>query len=182
MSSLTRRGLFTAATALSVSACASTPPAPTTTPTVGWTSDGLEIGLRIRRGELTAQEAVGEAIARAQALQPQLIVSDVSVIGLAKALPAALALAAPGADLIALVKPQFEVGRENIGKGGVVKDDDARQRAVAGVAAFLETSGWTVQAHAESPVTGGDGNVEYLVWAKKRPPARVVRGRPLEAD
>ena len=72
MSSLTRRGLFTAATAFSVSACASTPPAPTTTPTVGWTPDGLEIGLRIRRGELTAQEAVGEAIRRAQALQPQL--------------------------------------------------------------------------------------------------------------
>ena len=106
---------------------------------------------------------------------PQLIVSDVSFIGLAKALPAALALAAPGADLIALVKPQFEVGRENIGKGGVVKDDDARQRAVAGVAAFLETSGWTVQAHAESPVTGGDGNVEYLLWAKKRPPAWGTR-------
>ena len=102
---------------------------------------------------------------------PQLVVSDVSFIGLAKALPAALALAAPGADLIALVKPQFEVGREHIGKGGVVKDQAARERAVAEVSAFLEASGWSVRAHAESPVTGGDGNLEYLLWAKKRPPA-----------
>lgn len=103
---------------------------------------------------------------------PGLIVSDVSFIGLAKALPAALALAEPGADLICLVKPQFEVGREHVGKGGVVKDDEARQRALSEVAAFLEASGWAVQGQSESPVTGGDGNVEYLLWATKKPPAR----------
>jgi 23S rRNA (cytidine1920-2'-O)/16S rRNA (cytidine1409-2'-O)-methyltransferase len=104
---------------------------------------------------------------------PQLVVSDVSFIGLAKALPVALSLAAPGADLIALVKPQFEVGREHIGKGGLVKDEAARERAVTDVAAFLESSGWSVQGRTQSLVTGGDGNVEYLLWAKKRPPARV---------
>jgi 23S rRNA (cytidine1920-2'-O)/16S rRNA (cytidine1409-2'-O)-methyltransferase len=103
---------------------------------------------------------------------PGLIVSDVSFIGLAKALPAALALAAPGADLVCLVKPQFEVGREHVGKGGVVKDEEARQRALGEVAAFLEGSGWSVQGQAESPVTGGDGNVEYLLWGTKKPPAR----------
>lgn len=109
---------------------------------------------------------------------PQLIVTDVSFISLEKALPVALALAAPDADLIALVKPQFEVGREHIGKGGVVKDEAARARAGELVAAFLEASGWAVQARADSPVTGGDGNVEYLLWARKRPPARVGRERP----
>lgn len=99
---------------------------------------------------------------------PGLIVSDVSFISLAKALPAALALAAPNADLICLVKPQFEVGREHVGKGGVVKDEAARANAVRDVAAFLESSGWTVRAEAQSPVTGGDGNVEFLLWAQKR--------------
>jgi 23S rRNA (cytidine1920-2'-O)/16S rRNA (cytidine1409-2'-O)-methyltransferase len=107
---------------------------------------------------------------------PSLIVSDVSFIGLAKALPAALALAGAGADLVCLVKPQFEVGREHVGKGGLVKDETERARAVAEVAAFLEGAGWAVQAGAESPVTGGDGNVEYLLWAKKRA-ARAGGGR-----
>ncbi|HEX6866386.1 MAG TPA: TlyA family RNA methyltransferase [Caulobacteraceae bacterium] len=103
---------------------------------------------------------------------PQLVVSDVSFIGLEKALPAALALAGEGADLVALVKPQFEVGRAFIGKGGVVKDAAARVRALEAVCAFLTASSWAVQASAESPVTGGDGNVEYLVWAKKEGAAR----------
>jgi 23S rRNA (cytidine1920-2'-O)/16S rRNA (cytidine1409-2'-O)-methyltransferase len=102
---------------------------------------------------------------------PDLVVTDVSFIGLAKALPAALALAAPDADLIALVKPQFEVGPERVGKGGLVKEEAARADALAGVAAFLAASGWEVQANADSPITGGDGNLEHLLWAKKRPPA-----------
>src|SRR3569623_657734 len=83
---------------------------------------------------------------------PQLVVCDVSFIGLAKALPAALRLAAAGADLVALVKPQFEVGPERVGKGGVVKDDGARADALAGVAAFLAASGWTVRETADSPI------------------------------
>jgi 23S rRNA (cytidine1920-2'-O)/16S rRNA (cytidine1409-2'-O)-methyltransferase len=96
-----------------------------------------------------------------------LIVSDVSFIGLAKALPAALTLAAPAADLVALVKPQFEVGPERIGKGGIVKDPAAQVAALNGVRGFLEGSGWRVVATAESPIAGGDGNLEYLLWAKK---------------
>ncbi len=102
---------------------------------------------------------------------PQLIVTDVSFIGLAKALPAALALAADGADLIALVKPQFEVGPERVGKGGLVKDPAAREDALASVRAFLDASGWAVQAATDSPIEGGDGNREYLLWARKSRPA-----------
>ncbi len=98
---------------------------------------------------------------------PGLIVCDVSFIGLAKALPAALALAAAGADLIALVKPQFEVGPERVGKGGLVKDEAARVAALEGVKAFLTQAGWAVRATADSPIEGGDGNREYLLWARK---------------
>jgi 23S rRNA (cytidine1920-2'-O)/16S rRNA (cytidine1409-2'-O)-methyltransferase len=98
---------------------------------------------------------------------PGLVVSDVSFISLEKALPAALALAAPGADLVALIKPQFELGREHIGKGGLVKDPAARRAAVGAVLAFLAASGWTVQAEAESPILGGEGAIEHLVWAKR---------------
>lgn len=100
---------------------------------------------------------------------PGLIVTDVSFIGLAKALPAALGLAAPDADLIALVKPQFEVGPERVGKGGLVKDEAARADAVDSVEAFLEDSGWTVRATADSPIAGGDGNRETLLWARRSP-------------
>jgi 23S rRNA (cytidine1920-2'-O)/16S rRNA (cytidine1409-2'-O)-methyltransferase len=103
---------------------------------------------------------------------PELVVSDVSFIGLAKALPAALALAAEDADLIALVKPQFEVGPDRVGKGGLVKDEVARADALAAVIRFLEDAGWTVQATTDSPIAGGDGNLEYLLWARKKPPAR----------
>ncbi len=99
---------------------------------------------------------------------PDLIVTDVSFIGLAKALPAALALAAEGADLVSLVKPQFEVGPERVGKGGLVTDPDAQAAALAGVRAFLETTGWDVQATEDSPIAGGDGNREFLLWARKK--------------
>ncbi|MBW8813846.1 MAG: TlyA family RNA methyltransferase [Caulobacterales bacterium] len=98
---------------------------------------------------------------------PGLIVTDVSFISLAKALPAALALAAPDADLVALVKPQFEVGRDRVGKGGLVNDPAARADAVEGVSGFLEAAGWRVRATADSPIAGGDGNCEYLLWASR---------------
>ena len=101
---------------------------------------------------------------------PDLVVCDASFIGLAKVLPAALGLAKPGADLIVLVKPQFEVGPGRVGKGGLVKDPAARADAVAGVAAFLEASGWAVLGQADSPIAGGDGNLETLLHARKRPP------------
>jgi len=97
----------------------------------------------------------------------ELIVADVSFISLAKALPAALTLAGPGADLVALVKPQFEVGRGNVGKGGIVTDEAARRAALSDVERFLADSGWTVRATADSPIEGGDGNREFLLWASR---------------
>ncbi len=97
---------------------------------------------------------------------PQMIVCDASFIGLEKVLPAALALAAPGADLIALVKPQFEVGPQRVGKGGVVKDEAARRDALEGVRRFLTAAGWRVVDAVDSPIEGSDGNREYLLHAK----------------
>jgi 23S rRNA (cytidine1920-2'-O)/16S rRNA (cytidine1409-2'-O)-methyltransferase len=96
-----------------------------------------------------------------------LVVTDVSFISLEKALPAALALARPGADLLALVKPQFEAGRENVGKGGLVKDPEVIATCVERVSAFLEASGWSVREQADSPIAGGEGQVEKLLWAVK---------------
>ncbi|MGH6824269.1 TlyA family RNA methyltransferase [Methyloceanibacter sp.] len=94
------------------------------------------------------------------------IVADVSFISLTKALPAALNLAAPGAWLVALVKPQFEVGRKAVGKGGIVRDAQARARAVAEVRAFIDSApGWKVFAEMPSPIPGGSGNEEVLIGA-----------------
>jgi 23S rRNA (cytidine1920-2'-O)/16S rRNA (cytidine1409-2'-O)-methyltransferase len=99
---------------------------------------------------------------------PSLIVCDASFISLSKVLPAALALAAPGADLITLIKPQFEAeGPKAVGKKGVVKDPEAHAAAVAKVRGWLEEIGWTVREVADSPIIGGDGNVEFLLWAQK---------------
>jgi 23S rRNA (cytidine1920-2'-O)/16S rRNA (cytidine1409-2'-O)-methyltransferase len=99
---------------------------------------------------------------------PSLVVCDASFIGLSKVLPVALELAAPDADLITLVKPQFEgAGPKDAGKKGVVKDPEAHAVAVEGVRAWLESVGWTVRETAESPITGGDGNVEFLMWARR---------------
>ena len=98
---------------------------------------------------------------------PLLIVCDASFISLIKVLPAALDLAAPGADLVTLVKQQFEADGPGAGKKGVVKDPAAHAAAVERVRDWLEAMGWAVQATTESPITGGDGNVEFLLWAKK---------------
>ena len=98
----------------------------------------------------------------------QLIVCDTSFIGLSKVLPAALDLGADEADLVTLIKPQFEAAGPGGGKKGVVKDVSAHEAAVSSVSTWLESVGWTVQAATESPIMGGDGNVEFLLWAKKR--------------
>lgn len=94
------------------------------------------------------------------------IVADVSFISLTQALPAALKLAAPGAWLVALVKPQFEAGREAVGKGGIVREEKDRARAVSRVCDFLEAEAWHVLGVTESPITGGSGNVEFLIGAR----------------
>jgi 23S rRNA (cytidine1920-2'-O)/16S rRNA (cytidine1409-2'-O)-methyltransferase len=94
------------------------------------------------------------------------IVADVSFITLTLALPAALGLAAPGAWLVALVKPQFEAGRAAIGKGGIVRSEADRRKAVEKVRAFIEDAGWTVVGEIASPIRGGSGNEEFLIGAR----------------
>jgi 23S rRNA (cytidine1920-2'-O)/16S rRNA (cytidine1409-2'-O)-methyltransferase len=98
-----------------------------------------------------------------------LIVCDASFIGLRTVLPAALGLARPGARLVALIKPQFEVGPKRVGKGGIVRDPALHKEACDGVAGWLgDEMGWTVLGLIESPVTGADGNKEFLIAAEKK--------------
>ena len=99
---------------------------------------------------------------------PQIVVADVSFISLRQALPPALSLAAPGACAVLLVKPQFEAGREAIGKGGLLKDPSLGERIAADMATWLETqAGWRTLGVAPSPIEGGDGNREYLLGGRK---------------
>ncbi|MGG7565714.1 TlyA family RNA methyltransferase [Rhodovulum sp. DZ06] len=99
------------------------------------------------------------------------IVSDVSFIGLEKALPGPMALARDGARLVALIKPQFEAGPGAVGKDGVLKDDALIAQIRARIRGFLEGAGWRVTHEGDSPIAGGDGNREYLIAAIKEGPA-----------
>jgi 23S rRNA (cytidine1920-2'-O)/16S rRNA (cytidine1409-2'-O)-methyltransferase len=96
-----------------------------------------------------------------------MIVCDASFIGLAKVLDAALDLAVPGARLLALIKPQFEAERGEVGKGGVVRDPAVHDRVVGAVCAWLGVRGWNVVGTTQSPITGPEGNVEFLVGAEQ---------------
>ncbi len=96
-----------------------------------------------------------------------LIVCDASFIALAKVLPVPLGFARPGARLLALIKPQFEAGRAEIGKNGVVRDPAVHARVCADVAAWLDGAGWAVAGITQSPITGPEGNVEYLIAATR---------------
>jgi 23S rRNA (cytidine1920-2'-O)/16S rRNA (cytidine1409-2'-O)-methyltransferase len=99
---------------------------------------------------------------------PSLIVCDASFISLLKVIARPLALAANQADLIALIKPQFEVGKASIGRGGLVKSEADRQRAISDVTKGLEgLEGFSVRNITHSPITGGDGNEEYLIAAAR---------------
>lgn len=96
-----------------------------------------------------------------------LIVCDASFIGLAKVLERPLTFAAPDARLMALIKPQFEAGRSAVGKGGVVRNPEVRQACCDAVAAWLTGAGWHVDGVVESPITGPEGNVEFLIAARR---------------
>jgi 23S rRNA (cytidine1920-2'-O)/16S rRNA (cytidine1409-2'-O)-methyltransferase len=94
-----------------------------------------------------------------------IIVCDASFISLAKVLDSALGLAKTRARLVALVKPQFEADREEIGKGGVVRDTAVHERVCAAAAEWVRSRGWTVEGVVQSPITGPEGNVEFLLGA-----------------
>jgi 23S rRNA (cytidine1920-2'-O)/16S rRNA (cytidine1409-2'-O)-methyltransferase len=96
-----------------------------------------------------------------------LIVCDASFIGLAKVLERPLTFAAPTARLMALIKPQFEVGRDSVGKGGVVRDPALHASACKGVEDWIIAQGWAVERITESPITGPEGNVEFLIAAHR---------------
>jgi 23S rRNA (cytidine1920-2'-O)/16S rRNA (cytidine1409-2'-O)-methyltransferase len=102
-----------------------------------------------------------------------LVVCDASFIGLETLLPAPLALTRPGAHLIALIKPQFEVGKGRVGKGGVVRDPALHDEVCKRIEAWLDgLPGWSVLGLVESPITGPEGNREFLIAARREGPAR----------
>jgi len=127
----------------------------------------LHSSLRAEPRIVSLEGCDARALTRAVIPEPVgAIVADVSFISLTKALNPALALAAPGAWLIALIKPQFEVGRAHIGKGGIVRDAAARQAAVEQVTAWLSgRKGWRPAGVIPSPIRGGSGNEEFLLGA-----------------
>ncbi|MGN3973613.1 TlyA family RNA methyltransferase [Tsuneonella sp. SYSU-LHT278] len=95
------------------------------------------------------------------------VVCDASFIGLAKVLERPLDLAAADCRLVALIKPQFEVGREEVGKGGVVRDPALHERVCTDVRNWLEVRDWAVDGIVRSPITGPEGNVEFLIAARR---------------
>jgi len=94
-----------------------------------------------------------------------LVVCDASFIGLAKVLDRPLQFAKPEARVMALIKPQFEAGRQEVGKGGVVRDPQIHERVCAQVAEWLTGAGWRVEGVVPSPITGPEGNIEFLIAA-----------------
>jgi 23S rRNA (cytidine1920-2'-O)/16S rRNA (cytidine1409-2'-O)-methyltransferase len=103
-----------------------------------------------------------------------LVVIDVSFISVTKVLPAIVSLFKPNGSLVVLIKPQFEVGRGEVGSGGIVRDQEKRIRAVANVNEFAATLGLQNDGTIESPVTGAEGNIEYLVHYSYHPASKHV--------
>jgi 23S rRNA (cytidine1920-2'-O)/16S rRNA (cytidine1409-2'-O)-methyltransferase len=96
---------------------------------------------------------------------PDLLVCDASFIALEKLLDVPLGLAAPQAVFVGLFKPQFQVGRTHVGKGGVVTDTEASDRAAEAFGVWMNEKGWPIHAWTASPISGGDGNAERLFYA-----------------
>jgi len=110
---------------------------------------------------------------------PSLVVGDLSFISLAKILPAIQRIAAPGADCVVLVKPQFEVGPEHVGKGGKVRSDEARKSAIENIKQSAIAAGMKLHGEVESPLPGAkSGNIEHLLWLSVPDPGHdIVRTR-----
>ncbi|MBF2088200.1 MAG: TlyA family RNA methyltransferase [Synechococcales cyanobacterium K44_A2020_017] len=117
---------------------------------------------------LTPMDLYGVAEPTEAIAFPDLGVVDVSFISLTKILPALWALLQPPREVILLVKPQFEVGRERVGKKGVVREATVQADAIAQVCTAAEALGWRYQGLTWSPITGPAGNIEYLLWLSDR--------------
>jgi 23S rRNA (cytidine1920-2'-O)/16S rRNA (cytidine1409-2'-O)-methyltransferase len=127
----------------------------------------LHPSLRGRRGMVSLEATDARALDRALVPEPvELLVADVSFISLTLVLPAAFALCAPAAELVALVKPQFEAGRAHL-KKGIVRDAKVQAKVCADVARFIEAQGWRRIGTLPSPVAGGEGNREFLIGARR---------------
>ena len=98
---------------------------------------------------------------------PSLAVMDVSFISATLIMPALYSVLADESDFVCLIKPQFEVGKSGLGKGGIVKDEKVRKSAVDKVISFAESLGFVKKGIIKSPILGGDGNVEYLAYLRK---------------
>jgi 23S rRNA (cytidine1920-2'-O)/16S rRNA (cytidine1409-2'-O)-methyltransferase len=118
---------------------------------------------------LTPEDLFGSPPSQDGPPRPDLGVVDVSFISLAKVLPALWTLLQPPREVVLLVKPQFEVGRDRVGKKGVVRDPRDQAQAIAQVCTAAATLGWHYQGLTWSPVTGPAGNIEYLLWMSDRP-------------
>jgi 23S rRNA (cytidine1920-2'-O)/16S rRNA (cytidine1409-2'-O)-methyltransferase len=103
-----------------------------------------------------------------------ILVSDVSFISLTKALPCPLSFLKPNGQLVLLIKPQFELTKENISKGGLVRDKALHEKACQSVQTFLEAQQITILGHLPSPIVGGDGNVEFLIGGIKCSPVHSL--------
>ncbi len=102
-----------------------------------------------------------------------LAVIDVSLIGLDKVLPVVASMVSPEGDMVALVKPQFEAGRDRVGKNGVVRGPDIHADVLSAVAGTVEGLGWTVRGMTWSPVKGPKGNIEFWIWSSRHGDAAV---------
>jgi 23S rRNA (cytidine1920-2'-O)/16S rRNA (cytidine1409-2'-O)-methyltransferase len=127
----------------------------------------LHEDLRARREVVSLEDTDIRTLSPARlAERPGLITVDVSFISLKQVLPAALALAKRPAQLVALIKPQFEAGR-NVVKKGIVRDEAVRAAVCADISAFVASLGWRVLGVIQSPIAGGDGNAEFLLGAAR---------------
>ena len=124
--------------------------------------------LRQDRRVIVHEQISARILTEAQIPEPiDVFVCDASFIGLAKVLERPLTFAASSASLMALIKPQFEVGREQVGKGGVVRDPALHASACANVRTWIEAQGWIVDGIVESPIKGPEGNIEFLIAANR---------------
>lgn len=129
-----------------------------------------QLAWKIRQDErvIVHEQTNARALDRSIVPEPvDIVVCDASFVGLAKVLEMPLKLAKTGARLVALIKPQFEAGREEVGKGGVIRDPLVHDRVCTEVKVWVESQGWAVVGVVPSPITGPQGNVEFLLGAVK---------------
>ena len=131
--------------------------------------DQLHATVRALRQVVSLEGVNVKDLSHTQIAEPiDLVVCDISFVSIVKVLAPPLALCRPGADAVLLIKPQFEVGRENVGRGGIVTNPEAIARAEADVIRFMDEQGWTHRQSLPSPISGGDGNKETVALFVRR--------------